>query len=602
LRWVCSRTLSHVRSRTLIAACLAAGLGALAAGAAPPPATTLGAVIVDRNGDGRLDPVAGEQRLVRTELGAAQAGRESRRRLLVSFVQLTDFQLVDEESPARVELVDRYGASLDAAFRPQEGLLPFVVEESAQQVRRLRSQVDGTRPTLSIATGDNVDNTQLNETRWYIDILDGGVVVNPNSGNSTGPCGVPARGRLYEGVQGDGVYYDPDRSSRGTDGPGYAPTAAANRRSIGRSNVVRDYPGLFELMNRPFRATGLGMPWYSVFGNHDGLVQGNVPNNELFARAAVGCVKPTKLSARGLAEIRGLVAGGLTLEERSRLVQILSRDLVEVVFGPQITRGRWKSVRLDVRRKLLSRPEYLQEHFQTRGVPAGHGYGVADAPRGIGYYALTPKPGVRFVVLDTVADSGDQGNVDRTQFLWLDAELTAAEARREVIVAFAHHPIASMTNDAPDVHLGSGPCTGTPEPVECLFLRHPGVVAFVAGHQHRNRIAAHARAGGGGFWEIVTASHTDWPQQSRLLDLADNADGTLSIIGTIVDQGAPARPGPRPARRGPRLSAREVEWLASVARELSYNDPQAENGRNGLADRRGTRADRNVELLIPNPY
>ena len=41
--------------------------------------------------------------------------------------------------------------------------------------------------------------------------------------------------------------------------------------------------------------------------------------------------------------------------------------------------------------------------------PNGHGYGPSDAPRGIGYYAFTPKPGLRFVVVDTVADSGDQG-------------------------------------------------------------------------------------------------------------------------------------------------------------------------------------------------
>jgi hypothetical protein len=42
--------------------------------------------------------------------------------------------------------------------------------------------------------------------------------------------------------------------------------------------------------------------------------------------------------------------------------------------------------------------------------------------------------------------------------------------------------------------------------------------------------------------------------------------------------------------------------LASIARELSFNDPEAENGEDGWRDRRGTPLDRNVELLVANPY
>jgi hypothetical protein len=104
-------------------------------------------------------------------------------------------------------------------------------------------------------------------------------------------------------------------------------------------------------------------------------------------------------------------------------------------------------------------------------------------------------------------------------------------------------------------------------------------------------------AGRGGFWEIVTAAHTDWPQQSRLLDLVDNGDGTLSILSAVVDHAAPPRPGARPPRRGNLLSAAETRWLAAVGRELAYNDPQE-----SPPDRRGARGDRNVELLVSSPY
>ena len=140
--------------------------------------------------------------------------------------------------------------------------------------------------------------------------------------------------------------------------------------------------------------------------------------------------------------------------------------------------------------------------------------------------------------------------------------------------------------------------------MRCLFLRHRSLIAFVDGHEHLNRIAPYERktqagARDGGFWEITTASHIDWPQQSRLLDLFNNRDGTLSLISTVLDH-TPVLRASVPLE--PFVNAQGVGRLAAISRELSFNDPQGDNGENGHSDARGTRLDRNVELLIKNPY
>ena len=134
--------------------------------------------------------------------------------------------------------------------------------------------------------------------------------------------------------------------------------------------------------------------------------------------------------------------------------------------------------------------------------------------------------------------------------------------------------------------------------MRALLAGHRNVIAFVAGHTHDNAVRFFRGRGGRGFWEINTASHVDWPQQSRLIQVMDNRDGTLSIFGTILDSAAPqAAPTPGNAMA---LSMRQ---LVSLSRTLSYNDPQ----RAGLPASgeevfsRGRRRDRNVELLVRDP-
>jgi metallophosphoesterase (TIGR03767 family) len=647
MRWS-ARALAGAIAAGVLAVALASEPTLAAPGATDPAEgkTTLERTIRDPDRDNRLQYTPGEDYVVRQGLAPAQPGREARRQQRIFYGQLTDLHQVDEESPARVEFLDRLGDPFTPAYRPQEGISSQVLEQMVREIRDARSPLTGGRLELVMTTGDNSDNSQRNETRWFIDILDGGVRVDPNSG-VPGTCGLPRNRRLYDGVREASEYYEPDSSRPAPgedteDGPGYSPNQQENEREDGRTNQVRDFPGLFEDMNRRFDATGLReIPWFGIFGNHDSLIQGNQPRNPGFDAVATGCVKPKGLSADALGSVRELARGGLTPRE-SVQAQRVAADLQRTAADPEaaVAEGQGVVVPRDPDRHLLTKSEYIGEHFNTRGIPRGHGFSKKNVVTGQGNYVTRPKRGLTFVVLDSVADTGgSDGNIDDIQFRWLHQQLLAAETRRDLVMVFAHHSIRTMSQPptsgfllgdqcglgagclSPLVHYGDNPpgaesdapCAiqdpATPptpdETLRCLLLRHRGVNAFVNGHEHNNRIEPFERravVGGpveGGFWQVNTASHIDWAQQSRTIDLFDNRDGTLSIFGTIIDHAS----GPDPGGSdfvGPSSPAPSL--LGSISRELAFNDPDARNGEDGRSDRRGERDDRNVELLVRNPY
>lgn len=526
----------------------------------------------------------GWERVVREELAAAQPGREGRREPLLYFAQMSDMHIIDEESPARVELLDLDGTPFTSAWRPHEALSPHMSDFAIRAVNEhTTSPVTGAPLEFVITTGDSSDSMQRNETEWVVTLLEGGRL-DPNSGVENPACAPAGEAARYTGVQDYDDYlettyfYDPDRPR-------------------GRHAAWPYWPGLMDRAQEPFEAEGLKVPSYVAFGNHDSLVQGNNAAIVAYELIGTGCLKPmVPFPVDGISDV------------------LLTSDPLRLVSVPP-----------DERRAYVDKRQYREIHAAGKQEDA-HGFAFVDpeeakASNGhASYYAWSPKPGFRFISLDTIAEGGvlaPDGNLDDPQFRWLRRQLEQARAAGELVVAFAHHPIGSLNVSQPDElalpcllpdqhgHDINPGCDRDPRPstpihlgddLRKLFLSYPNVIAFVAGHTHRHRITPFKRAdGSGGFWQIETASHIDWPIQSRLIDIVDNQDGTLSIIGTVVDQGGPlSTPAP-----GTDASTFSEADLAAIGRELAYNDFQA--GKRSPSNGEGEPQDRNVELLLPDP-
>jgi metallophosphoesterase (TIGR03767 family) len=556
----------------------------------------------------------GEPYVVREEgVGSAQAGRETRRSSLLYFGQLTDFQLADEESPARVEFIDV--GPFSAAWRPWEALNPQIDDAMIRQINAFSDAApvpagDGSRPSLdfTINTGDSADSQQLNETQWVRTLLEGGTL-NPGSGvkptlQSNALC--TALNPLITDRQNPQNYTGVQDYNDYVEGP--APQFYDPNTPSGAFGAWPTYQGLMNRAQQPFTAAGLDAPSYVSFGNHDGLVQGNAAANVAYETVATGCIKPTS----PVVADPGTLQGALGALNQATLLGFLATQPANVALVPP-----------DPKRQFVSKKQY-KDVFKSGSQADGHGFDFVDpaqeaASKGAaGYYDWSPKPGFRFISLDTVSEGGvigpsADGNIDDPQFQWLKATLDEAEASDELVVIFSHHAIPSLTADVPDevappctvadghghdinpgcdvdprnsspIHLGAG--------LEALLFQHPHVIAWVAGHSHVNAIEAHANPAGGGFWSIRVAAEADWPQQTRLLQVFDNDDGTLSIFGTLIDHASNATAPPSGTAAGPLGE----EDLASIGRTLSANDTQA-----GAPNGEGEANDRNVELLVDDP-
>ena len=477
---------------------------------------------------------AGEPHVVRDELTPAKSGRSARRRSLLAFVHLTDQHIIDVQSPTRVEFLDRYADNecssipFSSAYRPHEAANARIADAMARRLRDIRvSPVTGAPIAAAVCTGDNTDNQQSNELDVFLGVMNGGRVT-PDSGD-------PKR---YEGVQasGDLTYWHPD--------PGVEDFYKQRHGFPSRAGWLEDALS-------SFRAVGVGVPWFTCFGNHDGLAQGNAPVNPAFDRIGVGSVK-----------VVGLPPGANPCEQFGGLGVPTGAPVQPTTPDPE--------------RRYISRREWITRHLEAGGQPAGHGFTQANVEAGLAYYRADVGP-LRFLTLDTVNPGGlDSGSIGETQLAWLEAELTKAQDERRLVLLFSHHGLRSLDNpnQAPDPlePEKTDLPRRTADDVLARIAPFDCVIAWVTGHTHENLITPQAT-----FWDIGTAAHIDWPAQARLIDVVDNRDGTLSIFTTVFDH--------------------EDDEITAFARELALNDPQTDPGA-----RRGRVEDRNAELLIKHPF
>ena len=460
-----------------------------------------------------------EPHQVRTDLGIAAApGRASCRTPLLAFCQLSDVHVVDHQSPARVEWLDRFEdpnaanvvpGLLSSAYRPQEMLSAQVMDA---MVRAINSLPGGPVTGLPLRSRSRPATTPTTAS------------TTRSAGTSTSSTArVVARQRQPQPVRRrDGReprYYDTHYWH-----PGGTPLGK-------KADIYRDqhgFPVITNVLNaarRQFTAAGLDIPWYTCFGNHDGLIAGQFPGEDDPAR------RDRDRQPEGASTPAGL--------SQSDVINAVNDQNLDGILNNLLLSPLARIVAKDNNRRVLSRAQVIAEHFNTPAAPAGRArLHRAEPCGGHGVLLLRPRR------LPLRGDGlGEPQRVRRR--LPGPGPVHLAEGDRRVRHqqgSAGVQPPHADTMGNPLVLTGRDPSPRVLGPaVTSYLLSQQRVIAWVNGHTHRNQVTAHKRTDGtGGFWEINTASHIDFPQQARLIEVTDNGDNTMSIFTTIIDHAGPA--------------------------------------------------------------
>jgi metallophosphoesterase (TIGR03768 family) len=413
---------------------------------------------------------------------------------LLNFFTISDIHITDKESPNQLIYIQSLHPTLPIGAAIYSGSMLYttqVLDAAVQTVNALHKQnpID-----FGLSLGDICNTTQYNETRWYIDVLDG-KVITPSSGAHLGA---------------DTIDYQ-----------------------------------------KPYQAAGLDktIPWYQTLGNHDHFWMGSTPvdyslrkdlrqsfiTDEVFATGDV-LRDPGKINSRDY--YMGVLDGSTPYGDIK-----YAGPVGNFVSPPKVAS--------DPDRRSLLRTEWMSEFFKTSSSPAGHGFKLTDAKNGFACYSFAPKSNIpiKVIVLDNTqkeddgsADIHGHGFLDQPRWAWLKKELADGDAAGQLMIIAAHIPI-NVEVTAPNSEMGwwVNPQNSVTLPNLIAELQsHPNLLMWISGHRHLNTVKAFispdpAGAPEKGFWQVETPSLRDSPQQFRTFEIYLNSDYTISIVTTDVD-------------------------------------------------------------------
>jgi metallophosphoesterase (TIGR03768 family) len=403
---------------------------------------------------------------------------------LLRFFAITDIHVTDVQSPAQA-IFFGYKGFLSSAYSGVMMYTHHVLDAAMRTVNAMHAEdpID-----FGISLGDTCNNTQYNELRWYIDVLDGRRI-DPDSGVKTDPPG--ARAEFLDAYEAAGL--------------------------------------------------DVSIPWYQTRGNHDHFWTGFLAVNDYLRQTYVGDqildLGNVFQDPRG-PDSRGFYMG--CLDGRTPNGDIFGLGPVADFATPP------KVLAADPDRRSLSKSEWMSEFFETTSSPKGHGFPLCSVDRGFACYTFEPKPDVPLRVLvldDTQGDDEPYDNgyghacLDGERFDWLVGELDRGQAENKLMIIAAHIPIGVEPAGSP---MGWGSSAhGSEEELIAKLHTYPNLILWIAGHRHRNPVTAFTSPDADrpelGFWEIETSSLRDFPQQLRIFEIVRNDDHTVSILTTDVD-------------------------------------------------------------------